>query len=61
MLHCPFCGAEFIHSEIAKDLAHSLLCFPRKADFPSEGLALQCSNYRMASVFQRDQLTYSPT
>jgi hypothetical protein len=61
IFQCPLCGAELIYAEIAMDLALSELCFPRKPDFPSEGLALECSHCRKTCVFQRQQLTYRVT
>jgi len=61
ILHCPFCTAELIRSEIAKDLSLSEVCFPRKPDLPLEGLTLQCPHCQKTSVLQKQQLTYRKT
>ena len=46
VFQCPFCKMEFIYSEISKSLELSELCFPRKPDFPMEGLSLECQAVR---------------
>jgi hypothetical protein len=57
----PFCKTEFIYSEISKNLELSELCFPRKPDFPMEGLALECPSCKKSSALQRHQLVYRTT
>jgi DNA-directed RNA polymerase subunit RPC12/RpoP len=55
-LICKRCGKDFRFSEISDTLANHF--FPRKPEFPKEGVQCACPNCQTRLIYQMNDLRY---